>query len=529
MIRLSRLVVLLGICWGLSVAPLLAQNIDDVLRYSERNPATGAHDMGWLGANTTAGAGSYTALFGNPAGLGWTPESTVSGVLLGGLTNNETRFQSPSDGLSGPFNDTQSGYRIGNAAVTYRVPTAQGSLVFGGAINRTRSFDRTFVASGMNAQSSITDTFLPTASGFSVDGDGDLNFDRNISRIAFLAGAIEFFDADFQEGRYPFDQAVAPGPVFGTNIEQRDDLIETGGLYEASFGGAVEVAPRVMLGGSFHVSFGSYTFDRIFEEVDVNNTHTNDLYDVLLDDGSLLRGFDALTVESAVNAELTGIGARFGASAMPNDFVKIGLTVATPTYYTVTETFGTRIETFFNEGGSLSAGNTDGSEFEYDIRTPWQVSAGTEVLLGPLTVAGDVELVDWSTMNISADGTSFSRVNRQIRDLDMTVNAKGGVAYDINALTLRGGVGYQPNPRSNSPQSDRTFFSGGFTYQFGPQLAFDLGWMQERFDDQFVSYDDIDDWNLDPDDPAARDAITAPRITESIVRNSFSVGVRYRF
>ncbi len=499
-----------------------AQTLDDVFRYSERAPAIGPHDMGWLDANGTAGSGTYTALFSNPAGLGWASSSTFAGGLVGDFTTNEARLFLPST-TSAPFDRTQSGYRIGNAALTYRVPTDQGNLVLGAAIGRTRSFDRTLVASGINGQSSITDTFLPSSPSPLPNDDGSFTFDRRLTTLAFDAGAIEFDPNRADSPTNDFIQAVRPGS--NTNVEQREDLIESGGLYDTSFGGAIEVAPDVMLGGAFTVAFGSYSFDRIYEEVDVNNTHTGSQYDVILGDGAVLSGFDALRYEQGIEADLTGFGARFGASAKPVDQLRVGVSFATPTYYTVTETFGTRIETFFDEGGSLAAGAIDDNAFEYEVRTPWRVSAGAEFNLGPFNLAGDVEVIDWSTLNFTAEGAGLEverDIDRQIRELDVTVNSRVGASFAIDALTVRGGTAFQPNPDDTGPRSDRTFFSGGLSYTFDSQLTFDFGWMQERFTDEFVAYGTTEV-------PDARGTAPGLRADEDIQRNTFSIGMRYRF
>ncbi len=521
MIRFCSLAVALSLLAGFMMpGSAAAQTIDDVFRYSERAPATGAHDIGWLDANGTAGNGTYSALFGNPAGLGWASSSTVSGGLVGDFTTNDARFLAPDASASAPFDRTQSGYRIGNAAVTYRVPTEQGNLVLGGAINRVRSFDRTLVASGFNGASSITDTFLPASPSPAPNSDGSFTFDRRLTTLAFDAGAIEFDPSRADSENNDFIQAVRPGG--SRTVEQREDLVESGGLYDASFGGAIEVAPNVMLGGTFIVAFGSYTFDRIYEEVDVDDVHGASQYDVILGDGAVLSGFDALTFEQGIDAELTGFGARFGASAKPVEQVQVGVSFATPTYYTITETFGTRIETFFDEGGSLAAGTLNDNEFEYNVRTPWRVSAGAEVNVGPLAVAGDVEVIDWSTLDISADNTRFTSIERIIRDLDVTVNPRVGAAFSADALTIRAGAAYRPNPDEQSARSDRTFFSGGLSYALDSQLIFDFGWMQERFTDEFMAYGNTEV-------PDSRGTAQGLRIDEDVRRNSFSIGMRYQF
>ena len=522
MLRISLFIAAALLLVAGSTDPASAQTLNDVLRYSERAPGTSPRNMGWLDADGTAGSGTHSALLSNPAGLGWASSSTLAGGLVGDFTTNESRLLIP-DAQASPFDRTQSGYRISDAAVTYRVPTAQGNLVLGAAIGRTRSFDRTLVASGINGASSITDVFLPSSPSPEPNDDGSFTFDRRRTTLAFDAGAIEYDPGragELGQVNNDFVQAVRPGG--NRNIEQREDLVESGGLYESSFGGAIEVAPDVMLGGALTVAFGSYTFDRFYEELDVNDVHTASEYDVLLND-AVLSGFDALTFEQRIEADLTGFGARFGASAKPVDVLRVGVSFATPTYYTVNETFGTRIETFFDEGGSLAAGAIDDNEFEYEVRTPWRVSAGAELDLGTFNLAGDIEVIDWSTTGFSADDLTLeSDIDRQVRDLDVVINSRVGASFSVDALTVRAATAFQPNPDEGGTRSDRTFFSGGLSYAFDSRLTLDFGWMQERFTDEFVAYGATDV-------PDRRSTAPGLRADEDIQRNTFSLGLRYRF
>ena len=106
----------------------------------------------------------------------------------------------------------------------------------------------------------------------------------------------------------------------------------------------------------------------------------------------------------------------------------------------------------------------------------------------------------------------------------LTVALSGAPAWaqDLVGQPTPGGIGLQPDPRDYSAvtsedQVDRskTFYSVGFGYRFGEQFALDLGWMQERFDDFYQPYGDVDS--------------TPPVVDESVVRNRFVVGVRVGF
>lgn len=506
-----------------------AQTADDALRFSERQPATGARMMGFAGAGI-AGIGDYGALFTNPAGLGYFQASQVGGAFSVLRAQDDARYQVGNE--SPVFSDQMvSNYGLGNAALVYKFPTARGSLVFGGGFNQTSTFERTLDYAGQNSFNSITDTFLPYEGNFSVGSGRDVSFDFDLPLTAFNAGAIEFFRGLYDDGEYPFLQAVAPG----TTIEQRDEVIEEGRLTEASFGSAFEAAPGVMVGASVNIAFGTYRFSRFYRELDINNENTPDLYSVLVD-GTEFRGFDELVVEEDIESDLTGVNLRGGLSAELTSNVRGGFVIETPTWYTINETFGTSVTTFFDTGQSLSDGSTDGSEFDYEVRTPWRIGGGLSYNGSNLMLSGDVELVDWTQLELRADNADFSDANRRIRDFKAVVNTRVGAEYWVGDLALRGGFAYQPDPRDveiqlpddETTDRSKTFYSAGVGYRFSDQLRLNIAWMQERFDDQYRPYDSIQvpgefDENGDPI------FIEAPFVDEEIIRSRVLIGLTYSF
>lgn len=519
---MMALVMLIG---GGMVLPAQAQNENDALRFSRQWPATGARMMGMAGAGI-AGVADHGALFTNPAGLAYYEQSEVAGAFNVLQVRDEALYQVGDLAAVGAEQDaTQFG--IGNAALAYRFPTERGSLVLAGAFNQTNTFARTLEYAGTNRFNSITDTYLPEPGNFGLDADGDLFIDRRIPRVAWEGGATEFFGGDFEEGDYPFLQAVTPG----TTIEQQDEVIEEGRLTDASFGGAFEASKDLMIGLALNISFGRYTFTRFYNELDINNENTPDLYSVVLGDNMTLAGFDQLSVEESIESELVGVGLRGGLAANLSSSLRAGFMVQTPTYYTIDETFGTRITTFFDSGGDLTGGSLDGNTFTYQVRTPWRLGGGLSYNGSNLTLAGDVELVDWSQLELDADEVSFATVNRRIRDFNAVLNTRVGVEYRFDQLSLRGGVAFQPDPSDIEIQlpddetTDRakTFYSAGIGYRVNPQLTFNLAWMQEQFDDQYRPY------SSGPVPGETGEGIVAPFVDEEITRQRFLIGLSYAF
>lgn len=536
--------LLLGLLSLLLVPSASAQTLDDMVRYSERLPAPGGPALGRGGGGLFAGTASPGALFGNPAGLGWMSSSMITGDLAINRAREENQFRLPGSPTSS--DRTVNDYRLGRLAGAYTFPTQQGSFVIAGSFHQSNTYDRGFNVQGTNQANSITGTFLPTSNGFEVDGE-DLIFDRSRARIAYESGAIDFSDAVFQEGGYPFFQAANPASSATDGqlvLEQQDDVLETGQMNEVSVGAAVAVAPRVMVGGGLNIVFGEYTFERFFRETDAsglqppaNPDNPQTPYDPYFLAGTNLEGFDEFQLEERIRTDLSGVNLRFGLSARLLDGLRGGFHVETPTWLTLTETFGTQMRTFFDcdfsSGGCvrpdapLSSGSLTDNEFEYRINTPPRLGVGLQYAQGGLMLAGGIEVVDWTQAEFDTDNgnsDSFIReLNRELESLDETVNTRVGAQYTFDALTLRAGLMYQPDPLdesfqdldSNSTDGDQLFLSAGLGYALSDRATLNVNWAQERFDDQFRSYSSLSG--------------PSPTVRESVTRNRVLIGLTYQY
>ncbi len=490
-----------------SVPAAQSQTAEEIVRLSQRSPGIGAVNMG-LGGVGISGIGDHSAFVTNPAGLGWAG-GMVAGDLQGTFAETDARFNPSGDITEG----TASSANIGNVAYLFDAPTRRGTLVIGGAINQTNTFRRTTEFVGMNDQSTITTSFLPFSDEFSVT-DAAIDFFADLPDLGFGAGAIEFFDDLFEDGEYPFLSAVVPG----TNIEQSGRVVEEGSAREFNLGGAWEAAPNVMVGLSANIAWRNYRFENRFQEFDVFGENTVDDFNVLLDDGTLLEGFNDLTYDRIVETSTIGISGRAGVSAKLNPLVRLGATVETPTFISVEDDFRQFLEVGFERGGALS--DEISSSFEYDYRTPWRFGVGAGLDIGNIRAHADVELVDWSQMRItnSPDRGFEDSVNRRFRDdFNAVLNTRAGVELRLAQLALRGGAAFMPDP-SDLTDHDRTFLSAGIGYKVSNQFAIDLGWMQESFSDRLLPYPE------DAQGPRQDDVIS---VDEDLIRNRISLGVRF--
>lgn len=536
-----RLARSFAVCFflGALFLPLSAasgQTLEDVTRYSEQLPAPSGPNMGRAGAGLFSGSVGSDALFGNPAGLGWLSRSVYGIGLTGQWARSNTQLLTPDASVSA--DRTVSDYRLGTLGGAYSFPTERGSFVLGLSLHQTNTYGRGFDVVGSNRSNSITGTLLP--SGYEVDGE-DLLFDDSRSRIAYESGAIDFSRTTFEEDEYPFFQGANPRSVAvdgQMELEQRESVLESGQMNELAIGGAVEVAPGVMAGGGFNVTFGSYVYDRFFREADASDLlppeDPNDPqppYDPYFLEGTSFEGFHEFQLEERIDAEISGLDLRAGLSAQLTSFLRGGIVVQSPTWYGVTEVFGTEMRTDFDcdfsrsgtvcpQGGvdGFESGSLTGNEFEYRIRTPWRIGTGLAYSAAGLTVAGDVEFVDWTQARVSAEDASFTDLNRRIQDLDVAFNSQVGAEYTFGVASLRAGAAYRPDPtgetfqavNGQSTDNDRLFLSAGASYSPDNRFGIHVSWMQERFDDVFSSYSE------------------GPLILERIARNHVFIGVTYR-
>ncbi len=491
----------------LAFAPLAnAQTGTDALRFSQRQPLATSAMAGSAGVGV-AGRGDLGDLFLNPAGLGLMKRGVFSVSLNTSNVQNDAIYSLGGTSSASRASDLTS-TRLGNISYAYRFPTSRGALVVAAGFSQVASFQRTLEFQGDNGLNSVTDFLMPLSSEFELfEDDAGVfpEFTRNLSFIGFETFAIDLDpDAVAAGEANPFRPAVSRG-----TIQQSGVVNEEGYQSEFSVGGSVEVADGVLLGASLNVPFGTYRFSRVLNEDDVFNDN---------DGTGGTTDFDFLTLTESFESRLVGVNLRAGVSALVSDNVRVGFSVETPTFYTVSEDFETVLLTSFDNGDSFEYGRSADQDagrgsFEYEVRTPWKLAAGAAFESGGLTLSGDLELVDWTQLELDSRDFAFTDQNLDIRQsLNARVNVRLGASYQFDKLLVRGGLAVSPDSRDSSGlDRDRGIVSLGLSYQVNSQFAFDLGLMAEVFNDQYSPYSEVAD---------------APLVNEEIIRSFVSLGIR---
>ncbi|MGB9772838.1 MAG: OmpP1/FadL family transporter [Bacteroidota bacterium] len=443
---------------------LYAQFPEDALRLSYPGMTLGARFLG-MGNAATGLADDYTAIYWNPAGLAQLRNSEISGSIYHFSYNNKATFF----GNTSSYSNTNTAFN--NLGLVYPFPTKRGSLVLAVGFNRVNDFTTGLSFDGFNPSSSI----IPTLYNSSYDLD--------------MAYQLYLEDST---GYTPFTK----------DVQQRGKVLEDGGLNNWSFAGAVEAAKGLSIGITLSLVTGSYSYTRNYSEFDSRNFYQAYPWD-----------FNELDLVNNISSDISGIGATFGLLYQWEERFRLGLTLKTPTYYTVKENFKSAGNSYFDNGDSYKY-TIPGSD-EYDVVSPFTFGGGASLTIAGLTVAGSASYTDYSEMQFRNAAASVLNENTTIKEIFRpTTNIHFGAEYIVPliGLRLRGGYMYRPSPYKGDPSSyDQKIITGGIGLLLQEQLMIDLGFARATWQTYHVNYD------------------PSSRTDESLTTNILIVGLSYRF
>ena len=271
------------------------------------------------------------------------------------------------------------------------------------------------------------------------------------------------------------------------------------GLNNWSAAAAIDIGQNLSLGGTLTYVAGSYGYERKYTEED-----RADVYRQFPDNLAYW------TLTQTVHSEISGITGKMGLMYRIPDRFRLGIAVKFPTRYYVKEDFGERAESFFDDGDILPVNGPYQSQGygEYDVVTPWVLSAGMSLILLPnvpvwllihdIVLAGDIDLTDWTTMRFDDATPDVMAWNSQMNTIFRpTMNLRLGAEVGLlQVFRARGGVQYFQSPYKNDGRLfdgpyDRWALTAGFGVQLGSNVMLDLayqyGWWKNYRENDITS------------------------------------------
>ena len=413
---------------------VFAQNIDDVVRYSQTNTGGTALSLG-MGGATGAVGGDFSSTSINPAGLGLYRQSEV--VISPSIFN----FTGNADYYGTSESDRKFNFNINNLHMVLHSPalnrlkkTGWMGTTIGIGYNKRTNLSESYTFRGVNDSSSIVNAWLGAANGLS---PSNLPADLDLAYNAFL------IDTTINDTTY----ASLLGPKFG-GVTQRGTSESRGRIGETNIAFATNYSNRLYLGATLAIR-------RIIYE----NTFTY----TERDDADTIAGFDNLKYTRTINDKAISVALNVGAIYRVADFLRLGVSAYLPLDYSVTTNFSYDLTSSLSNG-NYSPGEVTGN-FKYRLRQPARLTGSAAFILGKRGILSvDYETVNYARTKFSDDSGEFDATNDAIRNkLANTGNLRIGGEARFQDMYLRGGFQLLGSPFLNerNNQEITTYSIGG--------------------------------------------------------------------
>ncbi len=423
-------------------APSFAQNEQDAL-FLSRDEVTGSARSVALGGAFTALGGDISGVYSNPAGIGVYRNNTfsISGafhtiIVLSDYYGNsvldsKTNINIPTMGIVGVNEIKASKWR-------------STGMAFG--MHRNMSYHRNYSISSNDIPSSLIDSYLQTIY------DNDIQPSELPSYTFDLGLAWNTYLIDTINGYWYNAAGVLP-------VDQSYRVEESGAKRETffSFGGNYD--DKLYVGAN--VNFSRINFQREYahsEDINPDDTLT------------VLREFTFNYGE-----EISGLGAGISAGLIyrPITPLRLGLSIKSPTVYSLDLVYSSWMVSTFTEGRVFTAPDYDFTgNYKFRLTTPAKANLGIAYVIGKYgLISADAEFVNYTGIRMQgiSDFYNFNAEENAIRNnLQAGVNLKLGAEYRVTSeWTLRGGFAHFGDPYSSSLVDQGAFqlYSLGFGYR----------------------------------------------------------------
>jgi hypothetical protein len=442
----------------LDFSATLAQSYaETALLFSRTRPAGSARIQA-LGGSQIALGGDYSSAASNPAGLGMYNRSEFA-------LSPSLNFQRISSNYLGTSDEgDRSWLSVPGLSVVLHFPKEQGSFLGGSlAINMTRTndFNREIVYNGNNENNSIIDWFITEANGDDTEQfDDEIGWEYNtLTGLAYYNWLIGPRSSHPEGGPDDVYFTYAGYPI------QREETVVKGGTNQWNISYGANISDRFFFGGGLGISSLKYKSQKMFaEEYDnpevIRSMHFTENLDI--------RG--------------TGVNLTIGAIGRPVEYLQIGVSYSTPTFYNLNQTYDASMISSWNNysywlpneppeiltDNSNDPVSTDIISSKYNLRTPSKLSTGVALISKFGFLTADVDFVNYSGSRYSADGDSYTVENDDIKDLyQNAVNYRVGAEYRYEKFRVRAGFAQQGKTFKSQFDVDNTITSitGGVGYR----------------------------------------------------------------
>lgn len=426
-----------------------AQYESEALRYAMLNHSGSARFLG-MGSALGALGSDFSCISHNPAGLGFYRNSQLTVSPSFYLSTSNADYQGQT------FADDKFNFNFGSIGLVYSLRTNRSKktglqfMNFALGYNRINNFNQIIYFEGMDSQYSLGESLRQNSQGYM---PASLNPFESL--LAFNTYLID------TSGNASYYISNAPA-----NLDKRmSRLIHTrGSIGEIALGASANFSHKFFVGANLSIATLNFKTTQTYEEIDYQNLDPD---------------FNSLRFTEDLDVSGVGVNLKLGFIYRPLNWFRVGLSIHTPTWYNMSETYVHQLQTDFNFG-KYSAQSPAGS-FDYDFTSPWRLQASLGFVLRKRIALGvDYELVDYGAISLRPSSSTFLDANAFIDShYVVTHNIRLGGEFRIDPFRIRAGYRYQMNPLSSALNTDLSahHISVGGGYRARKWFTFDVAYV----------------------------------------------------
>lgn len=426
---------------------ILAQNYNDAIRVAFPGLGSNARALG-MGNAFNALSDDASASYFNPAGFALLKKMEISGGLSFSNFENNTTF------LGKPTKDNTTKTNLDRLSFAFPFPTYQGSLVFGLSYHKSKELSGIVKFDGFN--------------------NGSTSYIQYLNETTNIPYDLYLTDENYNT-------------IFSGQLNQSGDILNSGGINNWTFSGALEVQKNFFIGANLTIQSGTFESNNEYYEDDTKRVYQGE---TASGEPSTV-DFQTFNMNNLLKWDISGWNAKIGFLYQLEDFARFGATVQFPKTFSIDENFSQTAYSLFGTGTSYDYSYSD--KVKYDIKTPFELTGAAAVNLKGIIFSAEATLIDYSQIEFdNAEGFDnpekfVNDANKSIKEnLTSVVNFNLGAEYTVPkiGLRIRGGFLVQPSAFKNDPADfDHKYVTAGLGFlangQIGVDVAYAYGWWKD--------------------------------------------------
>ena len=445
--------------------------VDTSILFSQSNYGGNARIQGVGGPQTSLG-GDLSSIVSNPAGLGMFNRSIFS--FSTGLNFINTQ----SDYFGTTATDQKVNLNISNIGVVlaWKINselTKFKNNSFGISYSRINDFHQQFAYQGRSG-SSMLDHFLDQAQGVHIDDFNDENT-SNYSSLEGLAARTELIlttkNEDDMTGSYQeYTSDITGDP------SQTETIAIKGMKNQLSFSYGVNYDDILFLGAGIGLTSIDYDSRKIYSE-------SNFLYD----DPDYTNPLNQFSLKENLTISGTGINATLGVIFRPIDFVQIGSSLTTPTYYNLEDEYDANLNVDYSAFSNLSA-ESNIILSKYSLSTPVTLSGGVTIFIRKQGfLSASIEMLNYGKSHLKSDDYITLEDNQYINtSYGRSYNVKVGGEFKYDIFRFRAGYTHCDDP-ATTKSNNKQQITGGIGLHM-KRYFLDLAIVNTTYDTDYSPY-----------------------------------------